>query len=173
MLPDLMPPLPGEVPQDACDLTVGVVSDTHGYLDPSLLAALSDVDVIVHAGDICSRSDYERLCALAPVRACLGNNDYSYAYGPEVPQFNHFEMAGLRWQVCHYRERLEPRATDVAICGHTHRPFTETAPSGCLVMNPGSPTFPRTMMGPTCGRIVIADGRVESASIVRLEPDRG
>ena len=172
MLPDFMPPLPGQVPGEACDLVVAVVSDTHGYLDESLIQAIRGVDVIVHAGDICSLSDYKTLCGIAPVRACLGNNDYSYAYGPEVPQFNHFTMAGLRWQVCHYQERLEPRAADVAVCGHTHRPFTENAPSGCLVMNPGSPTFPRTMMGPTCGRITIKDGRVDSATIIQLEPGR-
>lgn len=170
-LENLMPPMPAPVPTEACDMVVGVVSDTHGYLDPSLIDALDGVDAIVHAGDICSRSDYERLCRIAPVRACLGNNDYSYAYGPEVPQLNHFRMAGLRWQVCHYRERLEPRAADVAICGHTHRPFAETAPSGCLVMNPGSPTFPRTTLGPTCGRIAIAGGVVQSAEIIQLEPD--
>ena len=43
-----------------------IVSDTHGYLSPALLAELEGADVIVHAGDICSPSDYRRLEEIAP-----------------------------------------------------------------------------------------------------------
>mgnify|MGYP000006539706 FL=1 len=150
-------------------IVVGVVSDTHGYLDDKLLEALGGSDIIVHAGDICSRTDYERLCKLAPVYACLGNNDYSYAYGPEVRAFTTAHIGGLRWMICHYRERIDPRVCDVAICGHTHRPFIKEE-KRCLIMNPGSPTFPRTILGPTCGRIVVSDGSVVDAEIIQLDP---
>ena len=33
-------------------MKLGVVSDTHGYVDPRLLAVLADVDLILHAGDV-------------------------------------------------------------------------------------------------------------------------
>lgn len=150
-------------------VVVGVVSDTHGWLDDALLEGLAGSDVIVHAGDICSRTDYERLREVAPLYACLGNNDYSYAYGPEVRAIMTLRIGGLRWMLCHYRERIDPRVCDVAICGHTHRPYVEDV-GRCTVMNPGSPTFPRTMLGPTFGRIVVDGGRVETAEIVRLDP---
>ena len=42
-------------------IVVGVVSVTHVYLDDKWLEALEGSDIIVHAGDICSRTDYERL----------------------------------------------------------------------------------------------------------------
>ena len=31
---------------------VGIISDTHGFIDPRLAAAFSGVEAIVHAGDV-------------------------------------------------------------------------------------------------------------------------
>ena len=57
---------------------------------------------------------------------------------------------------------------DVAICGHTHRPFVERDEwTGTLVMNPGSPTYPRGSK-PSMGRILCEDGRVVDAQIIEL-----
>lgn len=146
-----------------------IVSDTHGYLAPELLKALEGADYIVHAGDICSDSDYYRLMRIAPVHACLGNNDWGSDYGPQVKRVTSFFAGGLRWQVCHYHERLDLQVCDVAICGHTHRPFFERDPrTRTLVMNPGSPTFPRTSKGPTIGRIVAENGHVREVRIIEL-----
>ena len=153
---------------------IDVVSDTHGYLSEELMAALPGSELIVHAGDLCSRGDYATLRAIAPVRLCLGNNDQYYDYGPDVKKLVRFSKWGLRFQVCHYRERLDLTTCDVAICGHTHLPFVERDErTGTLVMNPGSTTFPRTAQGPTIGRIMVDDaGEVASAVIVELEPER-
>jgi putative phosphoesterase len=146
-----------------------IVSDTHGHLSEELLEALQGADYIVHAGDICSGPDYRQLERIAPVYACLGNNDWGNEYGPGVKRMTTFFAAGLRWQVCHYRERLDLLTCDVAICGHTHRPFFERdARTRTLVMNPGSPTFPRTAKGPTIGRIVADNGRVSEVHIIQL-----
>ncbi len=144
-----------------------IVSDTHGYLSAELLDALQGADVIVHAGDICSVSDFRRLEKIAEVKACLGNNDYGYDYGPFVNRNRFFFSEGLRWQVCHYRERIDLKTCEIAISGHTHQPFVERA-GNVLAMNPGSPTYPRAV-GPTIGRIVVEDGVVTSAEIVRLD----
>lgn len=149
-----------------------IISDTHGVLTDQLLHALEGTDVIVHAGDICSVSHYERLCQMAMVKACLGNNDYGYDYGLLVRRDVHFFSEGLRWQICHYRERLDLKTCDVAVCGHTHRPFVERdRRTGTLVMNPGSPTSPRAV-GPTIGRIMVDDEHVLSAEIIKLDDGR-
>lgn len=153
-------------------LVVGVVSDTHGYLDEALLAQLEGSDLIVHAGDICSRTDYERLLKIAPVQACLGNNDSRSTYGGSLERMANFYAGGLHWLVCHYQERIDTRLCDVAICGHTHRPGIYRDERNTLIMNPGSPTYPRTAVGPTCGRIVIEDGQITEASIVQLDCER-
>ena len=146
-----------------------IVSDTHGHLSDELIVALQGADYIVHAGDICSDANYRRLQRIAPVYACLGNNDWGADYGPEVKRVTKFFAAGLRWQVCHYQERLDLLTCDVAICGHTHRPFFERDPrTRALVMNPGSPTFPRTAKGPTIGRIIADNGHVSEVHIIEL-----
>lgn len=148
-----------------------IVSDTHGYLSAELLKNLQGADMIVHAGDICLSSDLRTLNRIAPVRLCLGNNDWAYDFGPSVKAKTSFFSSGLRWQVCHYRERLDLLVCDIAICGHTHRPFAERDPrTGVLVMNPGSPTFPRGG-GPTFGRIICDNGQVVEKHIIHLKED--
>lgn len=145
-----------------------IVSDTHAYLSPQLIAALQGADVIVHAGDICSSSDYRTLGRIARLQLCLGNNDWAYDYGPEVKPIKRFYASGLAWQVCHYRERLRLDSCAVAICGHTHRPLIERDPqTNTLVMNPGSPTYPRGG-APSMGRIICEEGRVVEARIIEL-----
>lgn len=153
-----------------------IVSDTHGRLSDELLEALKGADAIMHAGDCCSYGDYQTLLDIAPVTMCLGNNDWGMDYGPGVKRLVSTFRAGLRWQLCHYEERLDLVTCDVAICGHTHRPFAgwESVPgraSKVLVINPGSPTFPRTAEGPTIARVIADKGEVRSAEIVRLRPE--
>jgi predicted phosphodiesterase len=43
--------------------------------------------------------------------------------------------------------------------------------TGALVMNPGSPTFPRNSDGPTMGRIIVEEGKVIEARIIRLDEE--
>ena len=146
-----------------------IISDTHGHLSPKLLAELEGADVIVHAGDICSPADYRRLQDIARVQMCLGNNDWSFDYGPMVKDRKIFMGDGLKWQVCHYRRHLNLLMSDIAIFGHTHTPFVGRDEwTGTLVMNPGSPTYPRRSK-PSMGRIIVEDGKVLEASIITLE----
>lgn len=150
---------------------VDVLSDTHGRLSDAVLKQLEGCDLIVHAGDITSESDYFALCALAPVRACLGNNDWAGEYGRDVTKFVRFEYEGLRFSVNHYRERVEPDSFDVGVCGHTHVPFIKRLPHDRLLVNPGSPTFPRSASGPTMARLWVEDGRVDDARIIHLDDE--
>lgn len=147
---------------------IDVLSDTHGRLSKEVLEALDGCDLIVHAGDITSEDDYITLQALAPLHLCLGNNDWPGQYGPEVTKVVRFEYEGLRFCVTHYHERLVGERFDVGVFGHTHVPERKTINSGALVMNPGSPTFPRSSAGPTMGRIYVEDGQVVSSEIVSL-----
>lgn len=149
-----------------------IISDTHGYLSDALIDELKGADYIVHAGDMCSVSDYQLLCEIAPVHMCLGNNDWTNEYGPGVERMVRFFSGGLRWQICHHEERLDLATCDIAICGHTHRPFVSTKrPHAKLVMNPGSPSLPRSG-GPSMGRIFAEDGKIFSAEIIELEDSR-
>lgn len=149
-------------------LRVDVVSDTHGYLSEELLDELRGCDHIVHAGDICSRQDLKTLEGIAPVHLCLGNNDYPYEYGTSIGREARFSLGGVRFQVVHHREQVRPKTADVCVFGHIHRPVLEYAENGTLIMNPGSPTSPRSSEGPTIGRLFIRNGKVERPEIVQL-----
>ena len=148
---------------------IDVISDTHGRLSRELLDALDGCDLIVHAGDITSEDDFITLKALAPLRMCLGNNDWAGEYGPEVKRLVRFEYEGLQFSVTHYRENLTGEHCDVGVCGHTHVPEIVERANGSIIVNPGSPTFPRSMAGPTIARLMVQDGHVVSSNIVELK----
>lgn len=149
---------------------IDIISDTHGYLSPGLLAELEGADLIIHAGDITSEQDFEHLCTIAPMKAVLGNNDYYLDYGPEVGELNRFSYEGLSFAVAHYREELPVGSVDVAVCGHTHRSKIVCL-GDCVVVNPGSASYPRGMRGPTIARMYVAEGKVYSLDIVDLPDD--
>ena len=81
-------------------LRIGIISDTHGSLDPRAYAALADCDHIIHASDICGPAILRELETLAPVTAVLGNNDFD-EYGSEVGHFAHPVLGGVRFLVGH------------------------------------------------------------------------
>ena len=114
------------------------------------------------------RGDSGRRCTIAPVRAVLGNNDYYRDYGPDVDRLALFTYEGLKFAVAHYREDLPVGSVDVAINGHTH--VTKEAQVGrCLVLNPGSASYPRGTRGPTMARMLVKDGKILSTKFIDLE----
>ncbi len=54
---------------------IGLLSDTHGYLDDRILVYLRECDEIWHAGDIGNTDTAKKLSALKPFRAVSGNID--------------------------------------------------------------------------------------------------
>ena len=54
---------------------IGVISDTHGLFDESIVSIFAGVDLIIHAGDIGKLEVIARLEEIAPVIAVEGNND--------------------------------------------------------------------------------------------------
>lgn len=146
---------------------IDIISDTHGHLSSRLLQELEGADLIVHAGDMTSESDYFELATIAPIKAVLGNNDYFYDYGPGVERTIRFEYEGLRFTVNHYQERLQLMGVDVAVCGHTHRSKIMRL-GACTLVNPGSPTYPRDGRGPTMARMFVMDGTIVSTKIISL-----
>ena len=56
-------------------MRIGVISDTHGMLRPTVREAFRDVDRIIHCGDVGSPEILDRLALLAPVSAAYGNTD--------------------------------------------------------------------------------------------------
>ena len=140
---------------------LGLIADTHGTLDPRALDALSQVDAIVHAGDVCAQRVLSELESLGvPVYAVRGNCDEETMPGITLPVRLDLEFAGAHIHVVHQREDADDIGADEAdlvVFGHTHAPSCETV-DDVIWANPGSASQPRcSPIGPSVA-IVDIDG---------------
>jgi uncharacterized protein len=120
----------------AC-VRIGIVSDTHGYIDPRLGPALAGVEAIVHAGDVGSAAVLDTLRAIAPLYAVYGNNDEKLG-GLGLPLRADFTLDGVRFHLVHQRPHARPPDdAQVVVFGHSHRPLIERA-GEVLWVNPGA-----------------------------------
>jgi uncharacterized protein len=152
-------------------MRLGVLSDTHDFLDPKLYDAFAGVDAILHAGDICGDRLLDDLQVLAPVFAVSGNMDGT----PTVrrPQRFSGEFEGVRVCMTH-GHLVDPRAycasarklfaadrPRLIVYGHSHRAKLETC-EGVTCLNPGSAGNARFGERPSAAIVVIdADGALE------------
>ncbi len=118
-------------------MLIGVVSDTHGYLDPRLLDAFAGVEAILHAGDVGSDAVLEGLRDLAPLFAVAGNNDVPLG-NLGLPHTLDVELAGVALHLVHELPHARPAPeTRVVVFGHSHRQLNEWR-DGILYLNPGA-----------------------------------
>src|SRR5674476_1110255 len=54
---------------------IGLLSDTHGYLDDRIITYLNECDEIWHGGDIGNIETAQKLSSMKPFRAVSGNID--------------------------------------------------------------------------------------------------
>ncbi len=118
-------------------MKLGIISDTHDLLRPEVISSLTGTDMILHAGDISSRTIVDRLHKIAPVRIVRGNADKDWA--ADLPDFLDFELAGLRVYMTHKKMDLPKDISpfDLVVIGHSHQ-YTETYSGKTLILNPGS-----------------------------------
>ena len=151
-------------------MVVGVISDTHGLLRCEALAALTDVDHILHAGDVGNPEILEQLQAIAPLTAIRGNID---EHGPcaFLPATEVVELDGCTFYMLHDGKQLDldPVASGFAavISGHSHKPMIEWR-KNVLYFNPGSAGPRRFQLPVTVGRIVLNDSKLEPSVIPLL-----
>lgn len=129
-------------------MKLGLISDTHGFLDPRLSRIFSGVDHILHAGDIGPDFLIAQLESVAPVTAVLGNNDDS----PSFPLTQVKLLGEMKFLVHHIvspraltdelRARIVRERPDVVMFGHSHQPFDQII-NGVRFVNPGYAGKPR------------------------------
>ena len=152
---------------------VGLISDTHGLLRPSVHEALAGVELILHAGDVGGDDVLLELEQIAPLRAVYGNTD-----PPGHPRLTgeiDETIAGVRVHVSHGHELGAPTpdkllaryVADVLVYGHTHKPLVVHV-SDRWVVNPGAAGPRRFNVVPSVARMTIRD-RVVEVKIVELE----
>ena len=128
---------------------IGLISDTHGFLDSRFIAHLQECDEIWHAGDIGNLEVAKKLAELASLRAVHGNIDnhkirLEYA---ENLRFNCEKLTVFITHIGGYPGRYDKRVKnqlinntpDIFICGHSHiLKVMNDEKLGLLHMNPGA-----------------------------------
>lgn len=157
-------------------MRIGLISDTHNYLNPAVLTHFAEVDLILHAGDIGSET---LLCALeanAPVKAVRGNCDTGEPLC-RLPEQLRLTLENTDFLMVHdvgninrFRERLiqgnfPPPA--VVVYGHTHRAFYQQF-DGILFLNPGSASNSRDHRKPSVMILEIAPSGITSHRLIEL-----
>lgn len=148
-------------------MRVGVITDTHGYLNPKLFELFKGLDQIMHAGDVNTMDIITELSAIAPVVAVRGNMDSEQIF-IRYPEDERLQLAGKDVFITHnggmllrspsvFRARCGVKRPDVFIWGHTHRSENKMI-GGMLSLNPGPGGRPRP-------------GHPSTAAILTLEPD--
>lgn len=131
-------------------IRIGLMSDTHSYLDPQLSNYFRDVDEIWHAGDIGDITVLDSLESIKPVRAVFGNIDGG-AVRRQLNEHLHFELEGFTiWMTHiggappkynpHVLPHLKNNTPDIFICGHSHilRVMRDPSLHNMLYLNPGA-----------------------------------
>jgi uncharacterized protein len=141
---------------------IGVISDTHGRLDPSILRAFAGVVHIIHAGDIGKRSVLRKLEKLAPLTAVSGNTDIG-RLAKELPTQTMGEAASVAFLVAHKPKQLKrvlrrgvPAGVRLVVTGHLHETHVSWE-DGVLYLNPGTASSPEEGdPGPTVAVVTVA-----------------
>lgn len=129
-----------------------IISDTHGAHRnfDRVIEKEQPLDMLIHLGDVEGDEDYIPAVADCPVHMVRGNNDFfSDLPGDEefmIGGYHIFITHGHGYYVSMGEERLKQeargRGADIAMYGHTHRPFYEKE-KDLITLNPGSLCYPR------------------------------
>lgn len=106
------------------------MSDTHGYLDPSVFQYFQDCDEIWHAGDIGSVEIIEQLSNFKPLKAVFGNID-DQAVRELCPEHQRFHCEQVDVWITHIggypgrysslvSRELKANPPTLFIAGHSH-----------------------------------------------------
>ena len=109
---------------------IGLLSDTHGWLNPAVFEFFKDCDEIWHVGDIGSTDVADSLSAFKPLRAVYGNID-DQKVRLMFPKINIFTIENVKVMMTHiggYPGRYEPgikeliikEKPNIFISGHSH-----------------------------------------------------
>jgi putative phosphoesterase len=128
---------------------IGLLSDTHHYLDDAVFKHFEECDEIWHCGDFGTAEIIDKLEAFRPMQGVWGNID-GYDVRSRVPEVNAFTCEDVRVLMIHiggYPGRYSPLAKKefavhkptLFISGHSHiLKIVYDEKMQCLHMNPGA-----------------------------------
>lgn len=161
-------------------IRIGLIADTHGYLDPQVKEFFSDRDEIWHAGDFGNLSIATELEEIAPLTGVYGNID-----GQDIrniyPLHQRFEREGLQIWITHIggipgrycipiRNEITQNTPDLFICGHSHilKIARDQELNRMLYINPGAAGRQGFQVYRTIIRFTIDSGKLKDLEVINL-----
>lgn len=161
-------------------IKIGLISDTHNYLDPQVFDYFEDRDEIWHAGDFGTLAIAEELKKIAPVIGVYGNID-GQNIRQEYPLHQRMNREGIDIWMTHIggtlgrycipiRDEMDSNPPDMFICGHSHilKIGRDREKNNMLFINPGAAGKHGFQVYRTCVRFEIDDGKVHNMEVINL-----
>lgn len=160
-------------------IKIGILSDTHDYLDPQLLEHFSDCNEIWHAGDIGSSQIIDQLSQVTSVKAVFGNID-DPTIQQQFPEDNWFTAEGLLVYITHiagkppkYNKKvlneIKIKRPNILVCGHSH--ILRVIPDNdndLLYINPGAAGHQGFHTIRTALKMSIEDKKIKAMDVIEL-----
>jgi uncharacterized protein len=151
---------------------IGVISDTHDFLDPRVKELFAGVDHILHAGDVGTVWITFQLEQIAPVTAVIGNTDGGLSF----KETEVVELEGRKFLMQHIvnphvpdeklRRHIATHRPDAVIFGHTHKAFDQMV-KGVRFFNPGYAGRPKFSQ-PRSVALLHCDGAGITSELISL-----
>ncbi len=158
---------------------IGLLSDTHSYLDKKVFKYFKDVDELWHAGDIGSLEVLQDLEEFKPLKAVWGNIDGKEFRG-RLEMDLRFDCEGLDVWMTHiggypgrYNKRvkkiLQTDPPKLFICGHSHiLKVMRDKDFDFLHMNPGACGHHGFHKMRTLLRFEVTEGKIQNLEAIEL-----
>src|ERR1700712_2648222 len=158
---------------------IGLISDTHGYLDESVFKHFKDVDEIWHAGDFGTIELADQLAAFKPLRGVYGNiddKDIRLQY-PEDLRFMCEDVDVWMTHIGGYPDNYAPRvkrtiytkSPQLFITGHSHiLKVMFDKKINCLHLNPGAAGKQGWHKVQTLMRFCISEEKIHNLEVIEL-----
>lgn len=160
---------------------IGLLSDTHGDLDPKIFHYFKDVDEIWHAGDVGTIEVIDNLKDFKPLRGVYGNIDGTEIRS-ELPLFTVFRCEEVKVLITHIAGRpqkysknayslIQEHRPNLFICGHSHILLVQKDPVfNLLWMNPGACGIKGFHKVKTLLRFEIDNDKIQNLEVIEIGP---
>ena len=161
-------------------MKIGLISDTHSYLDPKVMEYFAEVDEIWHAGDVGDFGLIEELEKFKPLYGVYGNID-GHKVREVFPEDQYLLREGVKIWMTHiggkpprYNSRTRPmmasKQPDVFICGHSHICAVMHDPKNkhILYINPGAAGRHGFHKIRTIMRFDLEEGKIKNMQVIEL-----
>ncbi|WP_420387487.1 metallophosphoesterase family protein [Roseivirga sp.] len=160
-------------------MKIGLISDTHGFLDERVFHHFKDCDEIWHAGDIGENGVLRLLDEFKPLKAVFGNID-TVQMQKTLPEYLLIEHEGIKALMIHIggkprryakgiKSLIQQHNPQLFICGHSHiLKVMMDKEMNVLYMNPGAAGKHGFHQMRTLLRFELINGDIKNLEVIEL-----